>query len=78
MALQALKETPADCENSSFSANNFQRFQVQLFKLLSPQLNDQTDSDSLINTQIFHLLNQHHFLDKIQKHKNPTAGEFKT
>ena len=56
-ALQALKASPDDCENTFFNTTNLHRFHVHLFKLFSPHSNDQTDSDSVSNTMIFHLLN---------------------
>ena len=36
-ALQALKETTDDCENKFLNVRNFQRFDVNSFKLFSPQ-----------------------------------------
>ena len=47
-APQALKETPEVCEETYFNTTNFHGFPVQLFKIFPPQLNDQTDSESII------------------------------
>ena len=44
--LQALNETPVDCENKFFNTTNFHRFHVHFFKNFSLQLNVETDSDS--------------------------------
>ena len=60
-ACQTLKVTPEDFE--IFNETNFHRFHVYLFKLSSTQLNDETDSKSLINTLLLHLINQHHWLN---------------
>ena len=59
-ALQALKETLEDCE--FFIITNIYRFHVSLLKLLSPQLNDQTDSESLLRTLLRHSIYQDHSL----------------
>ena len=75
--LQALKETPDDCGNTFFNTTNFHRFGVHLFKFFSPPLKDQTDSDSLINTLLIHLLNQSHSFDTFLEHKTTDAELFK-
>ena len=76
-ALQALKEAPEGCENTFFNTTNFTRFHVQLFRLFSPQIKDQTDTDSLINTMIIHLLNQNHSLDTFHVQRISNAENFK-
>ena len=45
--------TPWGKSKNLFSATNSHRFLVHIFKLLSDQTNDQTDSDSLGNTLLF-------------------------
>ena len=72
-ALQALKETPDDCENTFFNKTNFNRFHVHLFKIYFPQMKDQTDADSLINAMVIRLLNQNHSLDTCHEQKNSDA-----
>ena len=66
-AVQALKGTPDDCDETFFNTTTFRQFHVQLFKLLSPQLSDQSDSDSIVNTLLLHHKNQNHSLDTFQE-----------
>ena len=68
--LQHLKETPDGCENTFFNITSFYCSQVHLNKLFSPQLKDQTDSDSFSNTKIIHILNENFSLDTIDEQKN--------
>ena len=67
--LQALKETPVDCENTFFNTTNFNRFYNHSFKHFSPQLNDPTVSQILITTMIFHLLTENLSLDTFHEQK---------
>ena len=76
-AVKPLKEAPYDCENTFFNTISFHCFDVHLIKLLSPQFNDQTDSDSLINTIIFHLLSQNLSLGTFHAQKTSDAEKFK-
>ena len=66
-AFQTLKETPDDVEKETiFETTLFHRFHVHFSKRFLPQLNDETDSDSLINCyfifsrKIFHWI---HFMN---------------
>ena len=72
-ALQNLMETPDHCDKTFFITTNFDQFDVQLFKLFSPQVKDRSDSESLINTLLFHLLNQNHSLETSHEQKNTDA-----
>ena len=76
-AAQALKENPDDCDKTFFNTTNFHRFDVQLFKRSSPQLNVQTNSDSAINTLLLHFLIQHLSLDTFHEQKNTDAEKLK-
>ena len=67
--LQALKKTPVVCENTFFNTTNFHRFHVHSFKLFSSQLNDQMDSDSLININMFQISNPNDLLDTFHEQK---------
>ena len=62
-AVHPLKGTPDDCEETFSNTTIFSRFHVHLFKLISPQLNDQTDSDSIMNTLLLLVLHQNHSLN---------------
>ena len=59
-----------------FNTTNFHRFHVHLFKLSSPELQHQTDSDSLINTMLIYLLSQFQSLDTFHEHKITDAENF--
>ena len=69
-----LKENPRGCDKNFVNAANFHRFHVHLFKVFSPHINDQADSDSLINTLFLHLVNQNDFLN-ISNDQNDTVTE---
>ena len=56
------------------STTNFRWFHAHLFNFFSPQLNNQTDSDSIIKNLLLHLLNQSHSLDPFQE-QNKTDAE---
>ena len=60
-----------------FNTNIFHQFHNYLFKLFSPQLKDQIDFESLLNTLIIHLLNQSHSRDTFHEHKDTDVGKFK-
>ena len=68
-ALQALKETPDECEKTFFNTTSFHCFHGLLFKIVSPQLNDQTDFDSTIKSLPNHFHNQNDSLDTFREHK---------
>ena len=55
-ALQAPKEIPDVYWKTFFNTTSFLSLHVHLVKIFSPQLNYQTDSDSINNTLIFHFL----------------------
>ena len=74
-ALQALEETPDDFEKAILITTNFHWFRVDLFKLLSPQLNNETDSDSVINTVLIHFLNLNHLLEMFFVHRSFSDSE---
>ena len=76
-ALQAVKEIPDDYERTFFNTTNFHRFHVHLFKMFSPQLNDQTDLDSIFIILLIHLLNQNYSLDTFPEQNNTDAKKFK-
>ena len=76
-ALQALKETPDDSEKKFFNTNEIHSFQVLLFEHFYLQLNDQIDSDSIINTLQIFFLNQNQSLDTFHEHKNTDTEKFK-
>ena len=65
---------PEGCE--FFNATNFHRFHVPLFKLSSPKLNDQTDSDSLINTLLLHMITQDHSQNTFNDQNNTDIEKF--
>ena len=69
--LEALKEYIEHCDKNFFSATNYHRFHVRLFKPLSPQLNDQAVSDSIFNTLLLPLIYQDLSLI-ISKYRNDT------
>ena len=73
-ALQAVKETPDDCEKTFFNTTNFHRFHVQRFELLSPHIIDQIDSDSIIKALRIHLVNQNPSLSTFHE-QNKTDAE---
>ena len=61
-ALQALKEIPDDCEKETiFETKNSHRLQDHILKLFSPQVNNQTESDFIINTLTLCILNHKSF-----------------
>ena len=76
-ALQALKETPEDCENTFLYRTNNHRFHVHKFKLFFLQRTDQIDSDSLVNTLFSRFPNQNYSLDIFHEHKNTDAEQYK-
>ena len=76
-ALQTLTETADDCEKTFFNTITFHRFHVHLLKLYSPHLIDQFDSDSMISTLLFHVINQFSSLDTFHEEINTDPGKFK-
>ena len=72
-ALQVLQETPDDCEQTFLNTTNFHRFHVILLKLFSTQLNDRTDSDSVINSLFLPFSNQNPSLVKFHEQSSPDA-----
>ena len=70
--LNKLLQTPKKTtkKKTFFKTTNIHRFHVLLFKISSPQLNDQTNSDSIINTQPIQLLNQKHAPDTFNEQNN--------
>ena len=68
-ALQRLTKSPDDCKQTFFNTANFHRFHVFLFKIFSPQLIDQHDSDSVISTLVLaspiKIASSTQFMDKL-------------
>ena len=62
--------------NKRFSTN-FHRVHVHLYELFSPQLNGQTDSDSVSNTLSLHSSNENHSLDTNHDQITPDAEKLK-
>ena len=58
--LQALEEQPEECDKNFFNATSFHRFHVYFFKLFSPRLTDQADSDSRTYNLSRQLRNEDH------------------
>ena len=75
--LQNLKENPEYCDKNFFNATNFIRFPVHLFKPFSPQLNDITDSDSLVFTMLLDLISQNSLLDTLNDQNDTDVKEYK-
>ena len=73
-ALQALKEDFEDCDKSFFNVTLFQCFQLHLFRFFPPQLNDQADSNSFMNTHLLHLVNENNPL-KLSNAQRDTDAE---
>ena len=76
-SFQDLKETPDDCDRTFSNTTKLHRFHVHLFKLFAPQLNDPTDSESIINTLLFHRLNKNYSPDTIHEQKINDAEKLK-
>ena len=64
-------------EKNIFQQNQLPLLPHSFIQLFSPQLNDQTDSDSIINTVFFHCLSQDDSRDMFFEHKNTDAEKFK-
>ena len=73
-ALQSLREHPEHFDKNFFNTTNFSRFQVHFFKFFSHKFNDQSDSDSPINTVLLNLINQGLSL-KISKYQKVSDAE---
>ena len=71
---KVLKDSPDDCDKTFFKTSTFHRFHVHLFKQCSPQLNDQTDTDFIMNILPLHLLKQNHSVDTFLE-DNKTVSE---
>ena len=61
---------PSRLWQNIFQHNQLPRFHVRFIKLFSSQLNDQTDSESIINSVLLHLLNQKHSLHAFHDQNN--------
>ena len=75
--LQAQQETREVCDKTIFNATIFHRFHVGPFEHFTPQLNDHSDSDFVIQTLPLHLLNRNHSLDTLNDQVNSHAEKLR-
>ena len=74
-ALQAFKEGPDDCDKKCPNAMDFHLFLRVILKLFPPECNDHANSDFLLLTLLYRLVNQNNLLNISNDQRNDTDAK---